>query len=129
MFKSRTSGLTTLKVARRAAKTNEDIVRKAWKLDSWAKIVELAGLSRTTLKEDCRHLNCRIQAMFRQNIDAGIEHVLRGYEEARKGRKASRSRRVQGSVISATNHWMVCISDISMSEYNYNSKLRAHFYN
>jgi hypothetical protein len=85
------------------AKTNDekaviDGVRKAWKLDSWAKIVELAGLSSSTSTDvvgDCRHLD-RIQVLFWQNVDAGIEQTLR------KGRKASRSRRVQGSVISAT---------------------------
>jgi hypothetical protein len=86
--------LTTLQAARRVAKTNDekaviDGVRKAWKLDSWAKIVELAGLSSTssTDMENCRHLD-RIQVLFWQNVDAGIEQTLR------KGRKASRSRRV-----------------------------------
>lgn len=47
-------------------------MRKAWKLDSWAKIVELAGLSNSTTLKDSRHLG-RIQAMFWQNVDAGIE--------------------------------------------------------
>ena len=99
--------MTILKAARRAAETYDekaaiDGVRNAWKVNSWATIVELAGLSPRTTLEDCRHLG-RILAMFWQNVDAaGIECILR--YEARKGRKASRLRRVQGSVISATNH-------------------------